>query len=383
MPMDWIDPALLKRYLAGTLSKDEQKQVEAWFRDIVAAQSEDQIEAAWNDFDYDGDDKPDDQSRRLLIKSLRFILEHDHSLEHKSKDAIRAKLERLLLEREQAEADTMPLSLPDGPEGHTVSMRLRPSLIKWAASVALLVVAFYAVRHFLDRTHEKSKVASTEYRIEATTPGQKLTIYLPDGSKVILNSASELIYPSSFAAGTREIVLKGEGFFEVAKDPTRPFIVTAGNISTMALGTSFNVRAFESEQKVEVALVSGKVSVRHIEKQSGESENDVILLPGDVANFSATTGKLETGKYNAKETLSWKENILYFNHTSLDEAFETLARWYGIEFTIAGQSDDTLYFNGEFHNQSLRAVLEVMSYSNHFTYRIEDDRVAIDFSEKQ
>ncbi len=99
---------------------------------------------------------------------------------------------------------------------------------------------------------------------KSTEPGQKLSFHLEDGTKVILNAGSKIWYPSNFNIHEREVILEGEAFFEVSKDASRPFRIVTESVVTTALGTSFNINAFPSNENIEIALVTGKVSVEGI-----------------------------------------------------------------------------------------------------------------------
>lgn len=375
-----ISNTLLEKYLEGTLSEREERTVEEWFLTLRAARGEAAIEQEWNnDKDTKRNKHGDISNRALLKKTLLFILEHDRGSEEPVRDAIRSKIKTLSLVDEPGMSVPVPGPEENKQRGKAISW---PSVTKWAAAIFLLFIAGYYGYYLVDRNEEQTGIVNTELKIKATVPGQKSTIYLADGSKVILNSMSELAYPGTFGPDTRKITLKGEAFFEVAKDPARPFIVTTGNISTTALGTSFNIRAYANDKDVQVALVEGKVSVKAADPSIADALREkVILLPGEAAYYTGGSGILEKGNFDARKTLSWKDRILYFDQTELGEAFNTLERWYGIDFVVTGNPEKPLYLNGEFHDETLQNVLEVLSYSNHFSYEIQQQKVLINLSD--
>ncbi len=213
--------------------------------------------------------------------------------------------------------------------------------------------------------------------IKENPPGQKSTTFLSDGSKVILNSASSIRYNKTFSTDRREIHLVGEAFFEVERDETRPFIVTSGNVSTTALGTSFNIKAFPDDPDIEVSLTEGKVKV-------SDPLEEIILAPGQQATYSIDTRQTTTSSFDTKKVLSWKDKTLYFESNTFNEVKNVLERWYGVEIIVndvTARRNEKHYY-GEYKNQSLETVLKAMSFSKHFSYSIKDSVVTIDFKSK-
>ena len=188
---------------------------------------------------------------------------------------------------------------------------------------------------------------------------------LPDRSTVWLSPHSTITYPKKFEGRFRDVNLIGEAFFEVTKDAAHPFIVSSGELITKVWGTSFRVRAYKSAP-TEVAVVTGKVSVQNAKKNAG-----VLLL----ANQKATLVHHErliknTGNVVAAEMRIWKKVSLSFDDARLSDVFTALNK----NFDISIYSDDarikTYAFTGDFANQSLPAILDMIRHSTNTNYTI-------------
>src|SRR5690606_20930247 len=186
-----------------------------------------------------------------------------------------------------------------------------PRLRNWynyAAAILLISLLFGAYLWY------KKQASHTELLVESVVPiVQRDTIMLMDGSRVILNAGSSLRYPERFSGIVREVYLEGEGYFEVAKDPGRPFIVHAGPLKTKVLGTSFNINAYAGQSKMEVSVLTGKVQVE--ETKSGRS---VDLLPHEKVRYTISDdkfAKIEVADIN--KDLAWNTGRMAFEDAPL------------------------------------------------------------------
>lgn len=237
-----------------------------------------------------------------------------------------------------------------------------------AAAVLLVLVAGYSLLELNGFQNQPDKVAVAE-EVRTTKNGQKLMVHLNDGSKVRLNSGSEIRYHKYFSDTSRVIVLEGEAFFEVAKDALRPFRVISGGTVTEALGTSFNVRSRENEE-AEIALVTGNVVV-----SSTLNDQRVILNPGNkVRGIAGELGSVTQYEFG---DVAWKDDILFFSKCGDQEVFERLENWYGVKFRFDGTFNQDWSYSGQFDNQSLYAVLTSIGHTEGFTFSIENKEVVI------
>ncbi len=205
--------------------------------------------------------------------------------------------------------------------------------LKIAAAIAIIVTSVWVVMQKEEEIPLRVKEVSFITKFNPT--GQKTSFILPDGSKVWLNSASTVTYASDFGQEHRELTLSGQAFFDVKKDPERAFVVSSGNMKTTALGTSFGVQAFPDANRINVALVSGKVRVDEYRHDSlNVISSQTYLWPGEQVTYYKSDQTLEKGAFEHKEAIAWKDGTLYFEDTDLLDAFKTLERWYGVRIHV-------------------------------------------------
>ena len=172
-------------------------------------------------------------------------------------------------------------------------------------------------------------VSPVEYT-ELQVPSGKLSkITLADGTKVTLNAGSKLRYPNKFRGTRREVRLEGEGFFEVTKRSDQPFVVRTDQLHIQVLGTSFNVRSYREDTRMEVSVVTGKVSV-----DSNEKGQSVLLTPQQKASYTVATGKLEKGECDSTDEIAWQNGILNFRNNSMREVARVLERKFAINIQL-------------------------------------------------
>lgn len=159
----------------------------------------------------------------------------------------------------------------------------------------------------------------------STAKGESYQLLLPDGTLVWLNSASVLEYPASFSAlKERKVRLIGEGYFEVAKDKQRPFIVSSKNQELEVLGTHFNVSAYNGEE-LKTTLLEGSVKIA-VESMGAK---ETVLKPGDQAVLSSSG--LAIHAVNPEYAVAWTKGYFLFNNETLEEAMIKIGRWYNVQ----------------------------------------------------
>ncbi|MGF6850651.1 transmembrane sensor [Chitinophaga sp. W3I9] len=212
--------------------------------------------------------------------------------------------------------------------------------------------------------------------VEITTPkGNKESITLEDGSSLELNAGSKVRYPEHFDSNSRTIFLEeGEAFFNVAADPARKFVVNTGELATTALGTAFNIRAYASEHKVTVALVSGKVKVDQLNKNS-QSASSLILLPSEQISYDPISLSLVKSVFNKPEDITgWKQGYLVFKDAPYNEIVTGIENRYDV--TVINESDKKEWnYNGSFKNESLKDVMDIICLAKSLSYTIKNDTV--------
>jgi len=192
------------------------------------------------------------------------------------------------------------------------------------------------------------------YNTLATTRGEQTQVRLPDGSLVFLNAASSLKYPTSFAGQNKRMVtLTGEGYFEVAKDKSHPFVVESGNQQVEVLGTHFNINSYKDEKLVRTTLIEGSVKV------TGANNFSKILKPNQQA--VNTSSGIEVIDVEAQFFVDWKEGFFMFNNESLESITNRVARWYDVKVVYEDPTLKSKTFIGTISKyENISKVIEVL-----------------------
>lgn len=262
----------------------------------------------------------------------------------------------------------------------TKLFRLGTSFLKYAA---VIVFAFGLAYFALWSQGKDSDIQQATVFIEkSTSRGQKSYIVLKDGSKVTINAESKILFDKEFGITNRDITLEGEAYFEVAKNKDLPFNVTVNSITTTALGTSFNINAYEDEPYLAISLVSGKVEVVNKKNKKDSDNEKVFLEPGQVYRASNAEDQItEVIPFDNKRVVAWKDNILYFDNTEMKELISEVERWYDVKIIVVNPNRMAgIQGTGQFDNESLENVLRVLSYSLKFDYERDGNQVEIEFN---
>lgn len=208
------------------------------------------------------------------------------------------------------------------------------------------------------------------YNTLSTSRGQQSQVRLPDGSVVFLNAESSLRYPTSFAKQqTREVALTGEGYFEVAKDKSRPFKVSSGGQLVEVLGTHFNVNSYGDAGKIKTTLVEGSVQV------SGALAL-AKLVPGEQASFAG--GKIWVEKADIEEAVAWKNGYFMFNEESLGQIMQVVARWYNIEVEYQDASLKALAFWGSVSRfVKVGRMLRILESTGKVRFEVQGNKIIV------
>ena len=231
----------------------------------------------------------------------------------------------------------------------------RLSIIKYAASIALLISVSFGIYQF--NKAPDNITASTSY-------GERKQISLPDGSTVILNSLSSVSYPENIHKNsTRKIKLSGEAYFDVAKDEQRSFVVkTPEQIEIKVLGTKFNVSAYENDENITTDLYEGAVSI------AAGSGDSLRLNPGEQAMYNKKSAKIEVSAIDHSNS-EWIKGSIHFEHIALKNIFKVLEREKNITFRISGDVEQNLRLTAKFNNnESVDEILERLSHPGNFTF---------------
>lgn len=197
-----------------------------------------------------------------------------------------------------------------------------------------------------------------------TTPrGRQYKLELSDGTKVWLNASSSITFPTSFAANERKVSIKGEVYFEVAKDKSRPFTVSVKDVEVKVLGTHFNINSYDDESEINATLLEGSVLV-------GKKDKKVLLKPGQQAEIKNTGAVAVKELDNFDEVMAWKKGMFYFNNASLETVLRQLSRWYDVDIVFE-KGVVSRNFEGEINRDlELSQVLKILE-GNNIHFKIE------------
>ncbi|HEY9259573.1 FecR family protein [Chitinophaga sp.] len=256
-----------------------------------------------------------------------------------------------------------------GPTG-VKTVRFLP---RWVMAAAILA-AIVLTAAFLFRPVTPLKTAAgTENNTIVMRKGARSSVQLPDGTTVWLNSSSRLTYSDGFAHGKREVFLQGEAFFTVSRQEQHPFVVHAGNMTIQVLGTSFNVKAYAGDDKLEVVLLSGKVAVStaRLPQQLELVPGQKILAPAadslqeqplEVASF-----QLDENSHSCDE-IAWTRNQLVFKNKTFGSLAKEMERWYNVNIHIQDASLEKELFNGAFQKENVTEALKALQIATPFTF---------------
>lgn len=245
---------------------------------------------------------------------------------------------------------------------NVVSMkRILVEIGKVAAVVAIVLVGTYFWKY---SDAEKNVVALQSIYVPA---GQRAELTLADGTKVWLNARTKLTFPGEFSGETRNVVLDGEGYFDVAKNAEQPFIVETRKLNVRVLGTEFNVKAYSDNEVWETALLRGSVEIF-----SMKSDGKMELTPSTAATLVGNS--LYKHEIDDTEYFRWREGLICFNNITVKEMFERLELYYGVKIEVKNTRILGNKYTGKFRvDDGVEQVLKVLKLKQRFNYTRDDE----------
>ncbi|CAG9888934.1 Iron siderophore sensor protein [Bacteroides ovatus] len=250
----------------------------------------------------------------------------------------------------------------------TLDKEVRPLRIipwKWVAAILLPVCVAFFTYYLLD----SSPIAETPFIVKAAK-GDKATIELPDGTNVVLNSASQLSYLNNFGEKVRRVQLNGEAYFKVAHDEKHAFIVQIGDLEVKVLGTSFNISAYKDDKEITVVLLEGKVGVY-------AQERSHIMKPGDKIEYNKTTHQIKTTQVHPTDYIEWTKGNMYFEKESLENIMKTLSRIYDVEIRFDSGKLPKEYFTGTIPGGGIQNALNILMLTSPFYYEMDGSVIVL------
>ncbi|MGM1428804.1 FecR family protein [Sphingobacterium lactis] len=234
--------------------------------------------------------------------------------------------------------------------------RQRHTIYRITAGMAAMFLLYFGFTQFSDRIFFTQAPTFVTVEVKKGTVKQ---FVLPDGSMATVSPGSVLRYPKDFAKDERRVYLdRGEAFFEVTKNPDKPFRVEAGELATTALGTSFTVQYDPLTKREKVNLYTGKVSVEAVKENTNISS--VILTPGNAYEYRS--GKVIMSNFKADNGNPVAKGLL-FDEVPFEEAMYRIGAWYGISLTLDTKATQTNRISGDFNNKGIEDILSILSFS--------------------
>lgn len=250
-----------------------------------------------------------------------------------------------------------------------------PKTIKWwiyaqrIAATLLLPLMLYAGYVFQQNlTLKQQQKDHIVMQTITSRQGMVTRFDLVDGSKVWLNSGSSLEFPSLFAGDFREVKLKGEAFFQVAKNKNQPFQVHANGLNVEVLGTSFNVASYENEKESEVVLVEGVVKLSS--GDNGVKKAFGTLHPGQRAVFAEDDHTVKAEEVTVDKYIAWRDGNLIFRNDKMEDVVKRLSRWFNVEIIISDPEIKDYAYKASIRNENLTQVLNLLRISAPIDYQI-------------
>ena len=218
---------------------------------------------------------------------------------------------------------------------------------------------------------KEEKPESTDtYHLLSIPRGGEFTMTLADGTRVWLNSESELHFPLQFGGKQRKVQLTGEAYFEVAKDAAHPFVVEVCDSKIQVLGTGFNVRSYSEEGQIVTTLVEGTVCFESIEDR-------VILKPGEQSILDKE-GRLQKRAVEVYPFVAWKEGRFIFRKQRLEDIMVMVSRWYNVEVYFEDdESKEITFSGGMMRNDGFEALMKMIETVGSINCTIKDNTVFI------
>jgi len=215
-----------------------------------------------------------------------------------------------------------------------------------------------------------SPVQQVSYNTLTTPKGGEYQVVLADGTKIWLNAASSITYPTAFNNKERRVKLSGEAYFEVTKDAHKPFYVNTENGQIRVLGTHFNISAYPDDEITSTTLLEGAVLVT-------KNQSSSLLKPGQQANISYQSDYIKVTEAKIDEVMAWKNGYFIFDEDNIASIMKKVARWYDVDVQYSGPVDYQK-FGGTFHrSKSIAELLQYLEKIGNIHFLITGRRITV------
>lgn len=217
----------------------------------------------------------------------------------------------------------------------------------------------------------KSNSPEVLYNTITTPKGGQYQLTLSDGSRVWLNAASSLHFPAAFSGKERKVELTGEGYFEVAHNKEKPFIVTANNMNVQVLGTRFNINAYSDENSIKTTLLEGSVRI-------SKGNTTRIMIPGDQASMDNLTGEITIKKdADLDEAVAWKNGKFIFQSADIKSIMRQLEKWYDVNVVYERNVTNEEFVGSISRQVNISQILDMLKKAGSIDFVIKGRTVIV------
>ena len=234
------------------------------------------------------------------------------------------------------------------------------SIFQKAAAILILPIIAFNIFNFI----QNHKHETNNWHEITTAQGVRHNLTLADGTEVWLNSGSTLRYPENFEGNERKIELKGEAFFDVAKDKAKPFKVQTTDMVITALGTKFNVYAYANNRLAQTTLLEGKVNV-----ELNNKNKSFILNPNEMAVYTKETNVLVKTPTDANTSIAWIKGKMIFRNMRMDEVVQRLSNHCNIDITIKDKELGKYTYTASFTDENINQILDLLKLAAPIGYK--------------
>ncbi len=215
------------------------------------------------------------------------------------------------------------------------------------------------------------------YEVNECNPGHQKELMLADGTHIFLNGDSRIKYKRNFTGNERNVFLQGEAFFNVARNEQKPFVIGLKKAEVKVLGTSFNVKAYPEDKKMETSVLTGKVAFTHTQGMLKKKQESMYLVPGQKGVVDRSNKSFDKLQVDNEKDVAWINKNLHFENTTLLEITRTLYRMYGVNFKFTDGSLKDLRITANFENEKLEEVIKILEMTSEFSYKMENNLVIL------
>jgi transmembrane sensor len=339
-----MDKELFTRFITNQCTNNEIDKVIKWFQDDAGT--------------IDG---------RAFLKQIWNETEHTDT--HHSVDYERI-LDKIHHDVNLARSNKRKLISQVGMPQKKLKLRFISVLTKIAAILFIPLLLYFMYTYNKDKSYVSEIIKPVPLYTEITSPlGSKIYLELPDGSKVWLNHGSRMKFPQKFTGNSRTVELIGEGYFQIAHNEQKPFIVKTGEIQVLVKGTEFNLMAYPNDAVIETTLKSGKLILQR-EISDGRIQQIFEMKPNHHVTYLKNEKELKYSVENPDKYISWKDGVLIFRNDPIDDIIKRLSRWYNVDIQLKNQELSKYTYTATFVDESLPQILELLEIATPVTYTI-------------